>query len=406
MSKKNIIILLSCIAILAIAGFAVFLIFSNEPEAKSEGATKKTAMLVSVIEAEEGSFTPEFIATGTVQPVEDVQLNALVSGQVIERSSSFAPGGLVRKGQQLLKINPADFINQVQLRESELLQVQSDLKVEMGRQTIAEQDLALVGIDSLPSEQQSLVLRQPQLDAVRAQIKAAEASLNQAKLNLSRTSVTAPFDAQVISQNVTVGSQVGLADDLGRLVGINEYWVEATIPIERLQWLSFPSTSQGRGSPVKVRNTGSWKGNEFRHGYLSKQIGALEDQTRLARVLIKIPDPLSYQSKNRGAPKLLIGEFLEASIQGKETGNVVRLSRDYLRNNQTVWVMDENDELSIREVEILLMDANYAYITNGIEGGEKIVTTNISTVTEGVSLRTESDTTANEMDSLQQDLEE
>lgn len=386
--------------ILVIAALAVYFIFSTEPTAQSEGATKKTAMLVSVDTVYHGDFIPEFIATGTVEAEEEVRLNSMVSGQVIERKSNFAPGGLVQKGEILLKIDPADFQNQMELRRSELLQAQSDLEVELGRQHIAEQDLALVGEDSLSENQRSLVLRKPQLDAVRAQVKFAEASYDQAQLNLERTVITAPFDAQVLSQNVTVGSRVGVTDNLGRLVGVDHYWVNITLPVDKLKWLSIPGNRNTRGAAVDIRNTSSWPEGEVRSGYLYRQVGALDPRTRLARVLIRIPDPLSQYQSHQGLPRLLIGEFVEARIKGETIKDVVRLDRDYLRNNQTVWVM-EGGELSIRKPAIIVMDADYAYVSEGLDDGDLVVTSNISTVTDGIPLRTEMDTITNENESMQ-----
>ena len=388
MSNKKVLII--CGVILLVAAVIVTVIFSTEPTAQSEGATKTTAMLVSVETVNQGTFTPKFVATGTVQPVEDVNLSAQVSGQVIQRTEEFVPGGLVKKGEVLLKINPADYINQLELRKSELLQAQTNLDIEMGRQNIAEQDLALVGGDSLSDSQKSLVLREPQLGAVKAQIQSAKASVNQAELNLQRTTITAPFDAQVISQNVTKGSQVGINDNLGRLIGIDYYWVEVTLPVNKLKWLAFPEGKKEKGAPVEIRSNTTWQDGEFRTGYLYRQVGALDRQTRLARVLIRIPDPLAFEPENAEKPKLIVGGFVEAHIEGETINDVVRLNRDYLRNNQTVWVM-EDKKLSIRQLEIKLIDADYAYITKGLEDGEKVISSNISTVTEGVPLRTESE---------------
>lgn len=382
------------------AALVVYFIYATEPTAQSEGSTKRTAMLVSIDTVYEGDFTPEFVATGTIQPEDEIELNSLVMGQVIEKASDFIPGGLVREGDLLLKIDPADYKIQLELRKSELLQAQSDLEVEQGRQYIAEQDLALVGGDSLSESQKALVLRKPQLDAVRARVKYAQASYDQARLNLDRTSITAPFDAQVITQNVTVGSRVGVSDDLGRLVGVNHYWVNITLPVDQLKWLSFPVNGNTKGNPVTIRNTTSWPPGQVRTGYLYRQIGILDEQTRLARVLIRVEDPLVRQRRHRGLPKLLIGGFVEARINGELVSNVVRLDRHYLRSNETVWVMEEG-KLSIREPTILLKDADYAYISEGLTDGERIVTTNLSTVAEGIPLRTETDTVSQQTLPLQ-----
>ncbi|WP_203293873.1 efflux RND transporter periplasmic adaptor subunit [Luteirhabdus pelagi] len=386
MSKKKIVII--SLGILVAAALVTFLIFMTEPTAKSEGATKETAMLVNYVEAEKGTFTPTIVATGTVQAVEDVMISPLVSGQIIRRADGFVPGGNVKEGEVLLQIDPSDYRNTVALRRSELSQAKTDLQVEMGRQKIAEQDLQLIGGDSLSSQQKDLVLRQPQLEAVRATIESAEAGLSQAQLNLNRTTIRAPFDAHIIRQNVTIGSQVAPGDNLGRLVGTDYYWVTVTVPIGKLKYLQFPDANNDKGASVRIQNTSSWEEDEYRTGYLDKQVGALDNQTRLARVLVKVPDPLGYESGNSEKPIMIIGAFVETQIEGKPIENVVRIDRGLVRSNETVWVMQEG-KLSVRDVNIQLQDSKYAYISEGLNDKDKIVTTNLSTVADGIPLRTE-----------------
>ncbi len=381
-------ILMICGIILLAAIAVTLLIFMTEPKAQQEGATKQMAMLVEVVNVEKGDFIPVIQATGTVQPVEDVIISPLVNGQVVRRDPAFVPGGFVKKGEILLQIDPSDYRNALELRKSELLQAETDLEMEMGRQEVAEKDLELVGRDSLSSKQRALVLRKPQLNAVKADIKAARAAVQQAETNLYRTTLRAPFDAHILDQNVTVGSQVAPGDNLGRLVGTEYYWVTLTVPVSQLKWLNFPDSENETGSMVKIRNQTAWPEDSYRLGYLDKQVGALDEQTRLARILIKVPDPLVQDTKE-DLPTLMIGTFVEANIEAKEIKDVIRINRNHIRNNQTVWVMDQ-DELSIRKVEIILTDSDYAYIGKGLEDGEKIVTTNLSNVTEGIKLRTQS----------------
>ena len=394
MSNKK--ILWICLAIL-IAGIAITtLIFSTEPEAKTEGASIETAMLVDVITVKGGSFEPTISATGTVQPVEDITLSPLVSGQIINRDPAFTPGGFVKKNQPLLQIDPSDYRNTLELRKSELLQSKTTLDTEMGRQQIAEQDLKLIANDSLfkdnplSADEQQLILRQPQLNAVKATIVGAKASVDQAQLNLERTTIRAPFDAHILSQNVTAGSQVGPGDDLGRLVGTEYYWVTATVPVSKLQWLRFPENDRDKGSAVLIKNSTAWPDEQYREGYLDKQIGALDGQTRLARVLVKVTDPLAKNTDLQGKPILMIGTFVEVDIKANKLDNVVRLNRDYIRSNKTVWVMKE-DKLEIRKVDIVLTDNEFAYISKGLSEGEQVVITDLSTVSNGIGLRTRSE---------------
>ncbi len=88
----------------------------------------------------------------------------------------------------------------------------------------------------------------------------------------------------------------------------------------------------------------------------------------------------------------MIGTFVEVNIQADSISNVVRMDRDLVRNNQTAWVMKDN-LLEIRELDIILTDNQYAYIKSGLEDGDKVVSTNLSTVTNGVELRTRSEET-------------
>lgn len=390
MSKKKTILI--SIGILLISGGIVAAVFLTEPEAKISGATKETAMLVDVINVERGTYRPEFITTGTVRPSQDIFLSPRVSGEVIRISESFIPGGNVKKGDMLLQIDPTDYENTLELRKSDLSQALADLSIEEGRQDVALQDLQLIGDTSLARENRELVLRKPQLNAVKARVKAARAAVKQAEVNLQRTTIRAPFDAQVINRNVHVGSQVAPGDQLSRLIGMDEYWVVVTLPVSRLRWMTFSDQShKEEGSLVKLRDRTAWREDEFRYGYLSKNIGALEEQTRLARALVIVPDPLAYEADTLDELKLLVGSFMETHILADEIPDVIRINRDYIRQNETVWVMEE-EKLNIRQVNILMQDARYAYITEGLSENDKVVTTNISTVTEGAKLRLEGET--------------
>jgi hypothetical protein len=157
--------------------------------------------------------------------------------------------------------------------------------------------------------------------------------------------------------------------------------------------LKFPAGKQDSGSEVKVRNRSAWNKDVYRQGFLYRLIGNLEDQTRMARVLVAVPDPLVYQTDTSDLPSLIIGSFLEAEIEAEEIPNVVRLNRDYIREDNQVWLMDDG-QLQIREVDIVMNDADFVYIREGLTENDQVVTTNLATVSEGAKLRT-SDSTRN-----------
>lgn len=382
--KKTLVI---CLVILLTGVAATTLIFTTEPVAEQGGATKQTAMLVDVVEVNRGNYSPVIQVTGTVQPSQDVSLSPRVSGEIIEMSPSFTPGGFVEKGDVLLQIDKADYEIALLQQQSALRQAESDLKIEMGLQQVAEREYQLLE-DTLNADNRALLLREPQLSATRSDVETARANVRQAELDLERTSIRAPFNAHIVNRNVNIGSQISPGQDLGWLVGDDVYWVEASVPMSNLKWLSFSEDDNSAGSTVTLRNRTAWDEGVTREGRLFRLIGALQNQTRMARVIVEVEDPLSIQPENQGAPKLMIGEFLQTNISGKTLENVVRVNRDYVRSDDSIWVM-EDETLRIRPVTILFQDAEYAYISDGLEDGAMVVTTNLSTVVDGAGLRLE-----------------
>jgi RND family efflux transporter MFP subunit len=378
----------ACLAILAASAAAIVVINQSEPTAQQIDATRKSAALVETVTVQRGTYSPRLVALGTVEPVQDIILSPRVSGQVIELSPEFVPGGMVRKGDLLLSIDPADFENALSIRESELQQAEASLEIEEGRVSLAKQELALLE-ETIDETNRALVLREPQFASMQAQVRAAKAAVQRAKLDLERSRVFAPFDAQILNRSVNVGSQVSPGDELGQLVGVEEYWILAAVPIRSLRWVQFPEPERP-GSAVTLRSLDARGPETERQARVTRMIGALDEQTRLARVLITVPDPLGRKSE---VPPLILDTLIEAQIEGRPIEDVVRLSREYVRDRDTVWVM-KDDKLEIRETDIIFRDAVYAYIREGLASGEEVVTTTLATVADGVGLRKVSDASA------------
>jgi len=378
--------------ILVIAGIAGALIlwtYSSEPEAQREGATKQTAMLVEVEKVRRGNFTPRIEGLGMVEAAQDIMLSPRIDGRVIEIADTFIPGGFVSKDEALLTIDPSDYQNTVKQRESELRQARSDLDIELGRRDVAQKEYDLLD-RTLSAENKTLVLREPQLAAARASVLSAQAALDQAKLELARTKIEAPFDAQILSRNVNVGSQVDPGMTLARLVGVDEYWVMVSVPVAKLDRIAFPEDGQA-GAPVIIRNRAAWPADSHREGRVKRLIGVLDDQTRLARVLVSVKDPLALEDDAKG-PRMIVGGIVQAEIEGSPLENVFRIDRNYLRENDTLWIKRDG-KLAITEATVLFKDKDHAYIAEGLKDGDLLVTSNLSTVAEGVPLRTEQENT-------------
>ncbi len=374
-----------CTVILLLAVLVMTAIHLTEPKVQRTSASKRTAMLVEITHGERGTFEPEIVVMGTVRPENEITLSPRVSGEIVSVSPSFTPGGFVEEDEVLLQIDPSDYEVVLLQRKSELLQTKADLELELGRQDLALKDYReLEG--SISSEYKSLVLRAPQLDIAKSRVDAAGAAVRRAELDLERTRIRAPFAAHIINREANVGSQVSPGESLGELVGIEHYWVEAAVPVSSLRWINFSEEHESGGSKVLIRNRTGWPEGIFREGNIHRLIGELQDQTRLARVLITVADPLSHEPESSDLPPLMIGSFVEARIAGKAIRDVIRVNRNYIRQNDTIWI-DENGVLRLRDLEIVFRDDDYAYIRSGLGTGDAVITTNLATVFDGAALR-------------------
>ena len=397
--------LVVCGGILAGAVGAIVWINRTEPVAQKINTKRKSAALVETLTVRRGTHSPKIGVLGAVRAAEQLRLRPQVSGRVIEVSPEFVPGGMVKKGELLLRLDPADFENTVSIRQSELRQSEASMEIEEARQRLARNELKLLQ-GSVDETNRALVLREPQIASMKAEVSAAKAAVERAELDLQRTSIYAPFDAQILSRSVNVGSQIGPGDELGLLAGMGEYWVLASVPVRSLRWIQFPeevaghphgeqqssgetsdseceSESMSTGSNVVLRNPDGWGVDVQREAKVAKLIGRLDLQSRLARVLVTVPDPLGQAS---GLPPLIIDSLLQTEIEGRPIEGVVPLKRDFVRDNDTVWVMKEG-KLEIRKTDIVFRDAEYAYIRSGLEDGDEVVITTLATVAEGVGLK-------------------
>ena len=253
-----------CAALILASVVVLYVINSTEPQAEREAATLRRAMLVEVFEAKKGDYRPIISETGTVAPSREVQLAPQVGGRIISLHSDFNPGGFIRAGEVVLKIETADYENLLAQRESELIEAETELAVEMGRQEVAKRDFELLG-ERLPEGEDTLVLREPQLAAAKTRVDAAKTALEQAKLNLERIELRSPFDAQILSRMADLGSQVSQNMPVAQIVGIEQYWVMATVSPAKLPYIDFPK-GDAVGSRVELIKRG---------GSAEKRVGRL-----------------------------------------------------------------------------------------------------------------------------------
>jgi RND family efflux transporter MFP subunit len=288
----------------------------------------------------------------------------------------------------LLKIDSRDYEFFIQQSSHAVAQAQLDLKLEQGNQVVAKAEYKM--LEELVSQEDcELVLRELHLKQAEAALKASEAELAQARLNLERCQITAPFNGVVREKYIDLGASVSPSTQLLRLIGTDEYWIEIAVRTDELELIHIPdSNNNDDGSMVRIFNKSQWDSNTSRQGSIIRLLPTLETNGRMARLLVSVQDPLSLNADDM--PLLLIGSYVHAEIAGKIIYSVFPLKREYLRNGDTVWIMNQDNCLEIRPVQIAYRDKSFIYIREGLEATDRIIITNIETPIENmpVSLNT------------------
>jgi RND family efflux transporter MFP subunit len=335
------------------------------------------AALVETQPLEQTDETVVLQLTGTVMPAEEIMLRARVGGEIVSMAPDFIEGGLIGKGAEILKIDPVDYELALATAQSALETARFNHKLELGRSDVAKREWELLKSDSATEMEKELALRIPHLAASKAALEAAEARLEKADLDLSRTELRAPFNAVVLSRNVNVGSQASQQDVLAKLAGTDAYWILVSVPVDRLGWILVP------GSRAMIISGSGAK----REGRVIKLLGDLEEKGRMARILVEVNDPLCLQPENKAGNPLLLGEYVQTEIDGSELTGVYSIPRKALRENKQIWIAD-GGKLDIREVEVLWRDAQRALIRDGIANGETLIVTDLITPIHGMDVNT------------------
>lgn len=342
-------------------------------EKREEGDRKETAILVDVQPVTSGDYPAQIEVMGQVVPFMEAVIRPQVSGEIVEVTKEFAAGGRFHKGELLLRIDPEDYELAVEKQQAILQQAQADFRMEMGRQSIAREELAILSQTTGEEiENPELALRRPQLEQAQAEVHKAQAELEIAELNLARTRIHAPFDALITQRHVNLGDKVSSQDALATLVNTETYWVDAAVPVNKLPWLI-----RKPNAPVTLYSQdgkAQWQGNVY------KIIGTVNPQSRLAAITLAVPKPLDASTP------LILGDYVRADIEGQAMENVIRIPLHYVRDGARAWVA-KDDILEIRQVTIVFEDRGYAYVSEGLQEGDWLVTSNIPVAVEGMKLR-------------------
>lgn len=376
-------VILPLLIIIAGGLYAVYLL-KTSPKSKRQPPLRQ-ARLVEVVSIEPSDVPIKINAMGTVIAAQEVDLKSQVSGKIMELSPELIRGGIFLKNQMLMKIEPDDYELLVEQRESDVAAAETNLKLEYGNQAVAEQEYKL--LEGVVSENdKELVLRKPQLISSLSSLQAAKARLQQAKIDLERTNIVAPFNSIVKNKYIDLGAMVSQSTTLVTLTGTDEYWVEVMVPVNQLKWIEVPRQNNDAGSAARIYNSSAWGNGTYRTGSVIRLSPDIETRGQMAKLLVSVKDPLSLNTK-KVDNELLLGSYVRVEIQGETVKSAHVLDRGLLHDGDNIWLLTADNTLDIKPVDVIYRGENEVVIYDGISSSDKIITTDLAAPVEGMLLR-------------------
>lgn len=396
-------ILLPVLVILLALGAARALMLAK-PQVAAKPPTKRE-LPVTVLRAQPAPHPVALQALGEVKPVHRLVLQPEVSGRVIERNPTLMPGGLLMRGDPLVRVDSRDHATVVAAQTAALEQAHAALVEERGRKSVAEYEWQAAA-DKLSEDARRFALRETHAKSVEATVSSARSQLDKARRDLARTQVKVPFDALVLDANVELGQLVTPSAALATLVAIDRYWVEVAVPVSQLVHFDIPGVNTatgGKGSPAKVLLDAGAGVVIERSGFIERLLGQVDAKGRMARVLVAVDDPLGISAARamKAAPEsqapratlpLLLGSFVRVQIDGAPLPDTTELPRVALADDRMVWLAVDG-KLARREVDVAWRSAD-TVLVRGLRPGDAVVTTPLASPTEGMAVRVDGEAPA------------
>ncbi len=222
------------------------------------------------------------------------------------------------------------------------------------------------------------------MQEAKAQLRAAKANLKEAQLNVARTQIKVPFKGRVVSKMVGVGQYITAGTQLGKVFSVDA--VEVRLPLTDMQLteLDLPMgymAEAGQGPKVEFttrmgRSQHSWEGRIIRIN------ASFDQETRLVYAIAEVQDPYG-EGADFGVP-FAVGMFVHANIEGVESKQAMVIPRDALRNADKVYVVDAENKLDIRSVEVISTSAEQVLLSAGVSVGEKVAISTLPNAAQGM----------------------
>ena len=326
-------------------------------------------------------FQVQISSNGTTTPLTQTVLTAEVGGEVIYRSKKFAEGASVIEGEILAKIDDTDLQLQYKNALLQLANAEVQYSLQLAEAEVAKEAWDKIG-DGVASD---LTLKKPQLKQAEALLEVAKAQVSSAAKKLNKTEIIAPYAGRIQNVNIDLGTTIIPGQPVGAMYTSSEIEITLAVKDNDLQFLSIPMDGRklnpSEQASVVIESfykgkTQSWEGK------LERVDGVIDPITRMINLIAVFKNDFIETDK----PNLPIGLFVEAKIDGITLKNIFEIPINSISKDNEVYIVNKDNQLELRELTILKKYSEFVIIKDGLKAGERIVTSKLSTASNGIKV--------------------
>ncbi len=382
MRKEKIKKFLMPVGVLVIGFVLLQVMFATKPEPEKANEEPRP-MTLFVEDVSEMDLELKVNTQGEVRSKTEIQIVPQVSGQIVSVSPAFTEGGSFKAGETLIKIDDTDYLLMEILAESQVAAARLQLLQMEGSAEVARRQWdSEVGGEASP-----LALKVPHVEDAKARLRAAEADLAGARLNLARTNITVPFDGRVREKLADLGQYVTPGTPLGRVFSTEIAEISLPLTDRQLATLGLPLAYEAKAGSEPLVTLSTIVGNKTHtwQGRLVRTNASVDTSTRMVFAIVEVSSP--YGTGSDGEMPLAVGLFVDAEITGRDVQEAQVIPRAALRSGNRVYVVNPEGELNIREVSVVYSDVDKVIVSSGVMRGEQVVVSTIRNPTEGVKVQ-------------------
>lgn len=368
-----------------LAGVFVFsALVATEPKTKP-AENRETVWSVAAQKVAYQSYQPRIAAFGELRARREVNLRALVSGEVVSTSAVFENGARVAKGDVLLEIDPFTYENQLADARAQLKGAKAVLKERNAAAKLARQEKAradklfkkgTVSKKTLDDKTTDVTIKAARAEQQQSVVDRIQVQVKKAKRDLANTKVVAPFSGYLANINAREGRVLNPNDQVGMLLDSDNFDVVFNLSdAEYGRFLERNSEVVGR----RVNVVWQIGGERIELSAEIERVGAQISQTTrgvdvFARITGKLPSNL------RG------GAFVTVELLAQPVPDVMAIKKDALYGDNNLFII-ENGRLVNRTVDDFIDDGAQILLRGGLKAGEMVLTTRFNEAAPGVAVK-------------------